>query len=133
VTRRVALEWAADHAAALEADAGRLYVGGLGTGAALAAAAALQARDRCWPAVAGQVLIQPDFHAYDGPGLDRSSRDVAPATVIVFGRGPEIRDGLRYAARLREASVDVRVLHHDRLAHVVDDLALALRDVRVAA
>ena len=40
-----AVEWAADHAAELDADPGRLLVGGEGTGAWLATAVALEARD----------------------------------------------------------------------------------------
>jgi acetyl esterase len=45
------LEWAAEHAAELGADPGRLLVGGQGTGGAVAAAVASQARAAGWPAV----------------------------------------------------------------------------------
>jgi acetyl esterase/lipase len=44
-------QWAADHAAELDADPGRLLVGGEGAGAALAAAVAGHARDEGWPPV----------------------------------------------------------------------------------
>jgi acetyl esterase/lipase len=43
--------WAADHAAELGADPGRLLVGGEGGGAALAAAVAARARDAGWPPI----------------------------------------------------------------------------------
>jgi acetyl esterase len=46
-----ALEWAAEHAADLGADPGRLLVAGPGAGAAVAAAVASQARAAGWPAV----------------------------------------------------------------------------------
>jgi acetyl esterase len=45
------LEWAAEHAAELGADPGRLLVGGLGPGGAVAAEVASQARAAEWPAV----------------------------------------------------------------------------------
>ena len=46
------LEWAAEHAAELGADSGRLLVAGQGTGGgAVAAAVASQARAAGWPAV----------------------------------------------------------------------------------
>jgi len=45
------LEWAAEHAAELGADAGRLLVAGQGAGGAAAAAVASQARAAGWPAV----------------------------------------------------------------------------------
>ena len=45
------LEWAAEHAAELGGDPGRLLVGGQGAGSAAAAAVASQARAVGWPAV----------------------------------------------------------------------------------
>jgi acetyl esterase len=45
------LEWAAEHAAELGADPGRLLVGGQGTGGAVAAAVASHARATGWPDV----------------------------------------------------------------------------------
>jgi acetyl esterase len=45
------LEWAAEHAAELGADPGRLLVAGQGTGSAVAAAIVSQARAAGWPAV----------------------------------------------------------------------------------
>jgi acetyl esterase len=44
-----ALEWAADHAAELDADPARLLVAGEGLGAGLAAAVCLHARDQGSP------------------------------------------------------------------------------------
>jgi acetyl esterase/lipase len=46
------LEWAAEHAAELGADPGRLLVAGQGSGGAVAAAVESQARAAGWPAVA---------------------------------------------------------------------------------
>ena len=46
------LEWAAEHAAELGADPGRLVVAGQGSGGAVAAAVESQARAAGWPAVA---------------------------------------------------------------------------------
>jgi acetyl esterase len=45
------LEWAAEHAAQLGADPGRLLVAGQGAGSAIATAVASQARAAGWPAV----------------------------------------------------------------------------------
>ena len=52
-------EWATQQAAALGADPGHLLVAGDSAGGNLAAVTALMARDRTWPAIAGQVLIYP--------------------------------------------------------------------------
>lgn len=52
------VHWAADHAAELGADPGRLLVAGTGVGGRLAAAVARQARDDGWPVVKHQVAIQ---------------------------------------------------------------------------
>jgi acetyl esterase len=46
------LEWAAEHAAELGADPGRLLVAGIGAGSRVAAAVESQARAAGWPAVA---------------------------------------------------------------------------------
>jgi hypothetical protein len=117
-----AVEWAADHARELEADPGRLLVGGTGAGAALAAAVALCAHDRRWPPIARQLLIGLDLEGADGPMLAGSPDDVAPATVVTFGEGDH--DGRRYAARLRGVSVDVDEL--DQPDHLVEAIALSL-------
>jgi acetyl esterase len=58
-----AVEWAADHAAELDADPGQLLVAGEGAGGNLAAAVALHARDRGWPSLVRQVLIYPNLDA----------------------------------------------------------------------
>jgi hypothetical protein len=91
----VAVEWAADHAEQLGADADRLLV----AGGRLAATAALHARDEGWPAVSRQLLIGPEPSGWPPRGV--SLAGVAPATVV-NARG--------YAARLREAGVDVEEL-----------------------
>jgi hypothetical protein len=45
--------------------------------------------------------------------LATSPVNVAPVTVVTFGRGAVNHDGPRYAWRLRQASVDVEELHYD--------------------
>ena len=56
-----ALEWAAEHAGQLEADPGRLFVGGIGLGAELADATAAEA-DACgWPEITRRLLIAPEL------------------------------------------------------------------------
>lgn len=163
-----AMEWAADHAAELDADPGRLLVAGEGAGGNLAAALALHARDHRWPTITRQVLIYPNLDAsqdapsdtrqadartnstarmrrYDELHLSDGTRrtdpyasplrapsvaGVAPATVVTVGHGPRCDDGRRYAARLRQAGVEVEELRYDSPAHgvrVVSDLACALR------
>ncbi len=52
-------DWAKQQAAALGADPGHLLVAGDSAGGNLAAVTALMARDRDWPAIAGQLLIYP--------------------------------------------------------------------------
>ena len=47
----IALEWAAEHAAELGGDAGRLLIAGQDAGGAVAAAVASQARTAGWPVV----------------------------------------------------------------------------------
>ncbi|MBV9446228.1 MAG: alpha/beta hydrolase fold domain-containing protein [Streptosporangiaceae bacterium] len=55
----IVLEWAAEHAAELGGDPERLLVAGEGPGAMAAAAVALEARRRGWPAVTQMVLTDP--------------------------------------------------------------------------
>jgi acetyl esterase len=52
-----ALEWAAEHAGELEADAARLFVGGSGHGAGLAARVVTRAGARGWPEVAQLIML----------------------------------------------------------------------------
>jgi acetyl esterase len=52
------VQWAADHAAELGADPGRLLVAGPGFGGRMAAAVARQAQEDGWPAVTRLVAIQ---------------------------------------------------------------------------
>ncbi len=59
-----AFEWLAAHAAEIGAEPGRLAVGGDSAGGALAASAALKARDENGPALAHQLLVYPAV-AYD--------------------------------------------------------------------
>ena len=73
-----ALEWAAEHAGQLEADPGRLFVGGIGMGAALANAAAAEAAACEWPAITRQLLIPLDVPCPELP----EPVGAAPATVV---------------------------------------------------
>jgi acetyl esterase len=52
------LTWTAEHAAELGIDPGRIAVGGHSTGAGLAAAVALRARDQLGPPIRFQLLVQ---------------------------------------------------------------------------
>jgi acetyl esterase/lipase len=109
------LGWAADHAGELDADPDRLLVAGEGAGAALAAAVTLHARDEWWPAIARQVLIQPDLDAWNASVPYASSLRDAPLTgaapaTVVSGDGD---DGRCLAARLRAAGVEVEELRHE--------------------
>jgi acetyl esterase len=73
-----ATEWAATHAADLQADPDRVAVGGDSAGGNLAAAVALAARDRDGPEFAHQLLVYPSvnppsvrwFDSYDDYGTD---------------------------------------------------------------
>lgn len=118
------LEWAAEHAAELGGDPGRLLVGGQGAGGAAAAGAALDARARGWPPITRQVLISP------GAVAQRAVAGVAPATIVTVRR-PAGGDGGQYAARLRTAGVEVDELTYPgRLPtaeQVRADLGQALR------
>lgn len=112
------LEWAGEHAAELDADSGRLAV----AGGALAAALALRARDRGWPALARQVLIHPGLEPRSEPPSRFSG--VAPATVVTAGRSDGDR---RYVARLRQAGVEVEALRAEDPERVLGDVARSLR------
>jgi acetyl esterase len=56
-----AVMWTAEHAADLGVDHGRIAVGGHASGAALAAAVALRARDEQGPRICFQLLSQPEL------------------------------------------------------------------------
>ena len=97
------LEWAAEHAAELDADPGRLLVAGEGAGGQVAAAVTVAAWERDWPVLTGQVLINA------GPISWPVGAGIAPATVVTVTDDPR-GDGGRYAARLRRAGVAVQEL-----------------------
>jgi alpha/beta hydrolase fold len=123
------LGWAADHADELDADADRLVVAGHGSGAALAAAVTLHARDQWWPAIARQVLIHPDLDAWHASVPYASSlraaplAGAAPATVVSGADD----DGGCLASRLDEAGVELEELSGDD-AELLGRLARTLRD-----
>jgi acetyl esterase len=68
------VHWAADHAADLGADPGRLLLAGTGVGGRLAAAVARQAREDGWPAVTHQVSIEQGTAERMRQALARSFR-----------------------------------------------------------
>jgi alpha/beta hydrolase family protein len=110
-----ATHWAADHAAELGADPGRLVVAGEGVGADLAATVARHARDEGWPPILRQVLAHPRL----GSGtLAAPLPGLAPATVVVDSAGSD--DGPRYASLLRRASVPVDELRAPAPAEAPD-------------
>jgi hypothetical protein len=118
------LEWAAEHAAELGADPGRLLVGGQGAGGTAAAALALDARTRGWPPVTRQVLISAS------PVAPRAVAGAAPATVVTLRHHTGGDEG-RYAAWLRRAGVEVDELVYPEpllaTGRVLADLGEALR------
>jgi hypothetical protein len=91
----IALEWAGDHAGLLGADPEQLLVAGGG----LAAQAALHARDEGWPPLTRQLLFGPERSGW--PPAGASLAGAAPGTIV---------DAPMYAARLREAGVEVEEL-----------------------
>jgi acetyl esterase len=96
-----ALEWAADHASELGAERTGILAGGAGRGAALAAASALRARDRGWPVLSRQVLVDPELD--ESRVVTPSLAGVAPATFV----GDLDDAARRYLARLRADGVEV--------------------------
>jgi hypothetical protein len=110
-----AVEWTADHAVELGADAARLVVAGYGPGAGLAAAVAVRARDQGWPALARQLLVLPAF----GVVTLGSLAGVAPATVVTGDDDA----GARYARRLRADGVEADVLVHPSVDSVAARLS----------
>jgi acetyl esterase len=68
------VHWAADHAADLGADPGRLLLAGTGVGGRMAAAVARQAREDGWPAVTHQVSIEQGTAERMRQALARSFR-----------------------------------------------------------
>lgn len=81
-----ALLWAAENAAELGADAGRIVVIGDSAGGNLAAVIALRARDEQGPAIAGQVLVYPttDLSAPMEPSPDGNFYILSPQTRKFF-------------------------------------------------
>ncbi len=81
-----ALQWAAQNAAELGADAGRIVVIGDSAGGNLAAVTALRARDEQGPAIAGQVLVYPtaDLTAPMQPAPDGGFYILSPETRKFF-------------------------------------------------
>jgi acetyl esterase/lipase len=86
-TAATALEWAADHAAQLEADPGRVLLGGAGRGGELAAQVAQLARENGWPSLAGDVL-----RVDDEQGLCDVAPDLRRAMSSGRARGPKQHD-----------------------------------------
>jgi acetyl esterase len=132
-----ALEWAADHAAELGADGGRLLVAGHWRAARLAAALVIHARDHGWPRLMRQVLICPRLRASPTGGGGNGSyvapplvacAGLAPATFLLPRGSSPPDDGARYARRLALAGVAVEELHITGAPERgVEDLARLLR------
>jgi len=119
-----ALGWAAEHAPELGASAEPVTVAGQLAGAARAARLAIDAHESGWPVVRTQVLVRPAFSDLCPP--PSAVAGAAPATIVTSGARRD--DGRRYAARLRNAGVEVRELVSDaRRAFPLHDLARALQ------
>ena len=128
-----ATAWAANNAVRLGGDPDRLAVIGDSAGGALAAAVCLMSREREWPKLRGQVLVNPvlDFVGWDQEAFDayRRFRDfylnepkegaaplasplqadsfqgLPPAFVVVGEEDPLRAEGEAYVAKLRAAGV----------------------------
>jgi acetyl esterase/lipase len=103
---REALEWGADHAAELGADAEEIVLAGDHRGATVVAALARHARDRGWPAIAHVVLIDPRAVLATADALApllrvaiRSTRAGTPAASGPGGRGRAVGTARRRGAR----------------------------------
>jgi acetyl esterase len=127
--------WAAKHAEQLNADSSRLAVAGDSSGANLAAAVCLIARNQAGPPIIFQLLVNPalDMTAYDAPGFENMkwfreqylngeqdytrpyasppfAHDLSglPQALIITGEHDGLRDeGQRYATQLSQAGVFV--------------------------
>ncbi len=98
-----ALIWAADHAYELGGQADRVMVAGRGVSGARAARLAITARDNGWPILQRQVLVHPRFTIACPP----PSRLVGVAAATVVSAGDPHDEARRYAARLKQAGVEV--------------------------
>jgi hypothetical protein len=93
---RETLEWGADHAAELGADASRIVLGGSHRGATAIAALAREARERGWPPIAHIVLFDPGATALDAlPGLFRAAVGRQQAARPGGRRAPAVDDSGR--------------------------------------
>ncbi len=70
-----ATRWAAEHAARLNADAGRIMVAGDSAGGNMAAVTALRVRDEGGPRLCGQMLLYPvtDYHTPGSPSYEENA------------------------------------------------------------
>jgi acetyl esterase/lipase len=108
------LVWAAEHAAELGLDAGRIILGGKSAGGGLAAALALLTRDRGGPAPIGQLLLSPmlddlgnTFSSHQMAGhdpWDRASNAVAWQALLGDRYGAAELSPYAAAARATELS-----------------------------
>jgi hypothetical protein len=105
-----ALEWAGDHARQLEADPGRLLVGGIRIGATVADAAAREAEAGAWPRLQRRLLVPLDVPPPDAAAA-------TPATLVTI-------DG----SEPWPAATGDHVLRYDELddARIAGDVALTL-------
>jgi hypothetical protein len=119
-----ALGWVAEHAPEFGASSELVVVGGRLAGAARAARLAVEAHDSGWPVVHRQVLVRPVFSVLrPAPSVVAGA---APATIVSGGAWHD--EGHRYAARLRQAGVEVWELVSDaRRAVPLNELARAVR------
>lgn len=93
-----ALEWVARNAEIIGADPNRIFVAGDSSGASLAAAVSLAARDRKGPAICGQALAYPatDLSTFDRP----SCRYFAAGYYLTLPYMEEFRN--RYLPRMED-------------------------------
>ena len=152
--------WAAGHAQELSADSSRLAVAGDSSGANLAAAVCLMARDQGDPSIIFQLLVNPalDMTAYDAPGFENMkwfreqylngegdytnpyasppfAGDLSdlPQALILTGEHDGLREeGQRYATKLSQAGVFVNYYCQRGAGHLSALFARAAPDAREA-
>jgi acetyl esterase len=152
--------WAASHAQQLNADSSRLAVAGDSSGANLAAAVCLIARNQSGPSIIFQLLVNPalDMTAYDAQGFENMkwfraqylngeqdyttpyasppfANDLSglPHAFIITGEHDGLRDeGQRYATKLSSAGVFVNYYCQRGMGHLSAMYARATPDAREA-
>jgi acetyl esterase len=138
-----AAEWIVANAGELGLDLARIAIGGESSGANLAAAVCLAARDRNGPTLAAQLLVIPALEydmarpsaqadnylaggdqddPYAVPIKANSVAGLPPALLLVGEYDPMCDGALAYGARLTESGVDATCKRYESAGHKLFDL-----------